>query len=107
MSNASINDQDEPVVNINTQENDLSEHKEGLEPDGMEEGHDITYEEQPYDIIKILVTRRTHVDDEEEDDDDTTANALQKVEKLVRKWIKKDMVKGVVHQIDNNIATEI
>ena len=107
MSNVSINDLDETVVKSNMQKDDSSEQKNGIEPEIMEEGHDIMYEEQPHDVIKILVTRRTHVDDEEEDDDDTTANALQKVEKLVRKWIKKDMVKGVVHQFDNNITTEI
>ena len=95
------------MVNSNTKEDDPSEKNEGIEPKGMEEGHHIASEEHPYNVIKILVTRRTYIEDKEEDEDDTIANALKKVEKLVGKWMKKDMVKRVVHQVDNNITTKI
>ena len=103
----SINDQDETVVNSNMHEDEPSERNEGIGPEGMEEGCDVTYEEQPYNVIKTLVTRRTCIEDDEEDEDYTIATALTTVEKLVGKWMKKDMVKGVVHQVDNSITTEI
>ena len=90
----SINDQDETVVNSNMHEDQPSERNEGIEPEGMKEGHYITYEEQPHNVIKILVTRRTYIEDEEEDEDDTIATALTKVEKLVGKWMKKIWQKG-------------
>ena len=107
MSNVSINDQNEPVVNSNTQEDDPSEQHEVIELEGMEEGYDITCEEQPWDVIKTLVTKKTYIEDEEEDEDDNIANAFKRVEKLVGKWMKNYMVKWVVHQFDNNVTTEI
>lgn len=80
MSDAHINDQDETVVSIDTQEDDPSEQNKGLETEGMEEVNDITCEEKSHNIIKMSVNRRTNVEDEENDEDETIANALKKVE---------------------------
>ena len=89
ISYMSMNDYDEMVVNNNIQEDDPSERNDEIEPEGMEEGCDITHEEHMCNVIKMLVTRRTYIEDEEEDEDDTIATALTKVEKLLGKWMKK------------------
>ena len=93
MSNVSTNDYDIKVANNKMQEDDQSERKVEIEPKGMEEGFDVTYEEQPYNVIKILVTSRTCIEDEEENEDDTIATSLTKVENLVGKLMKKTWLK--------------
>lgn len=60
----------------------------------MEKGHGVTCKEQPYNVLKTLVTRRTHIENEEEDEDNAIATELTKIEKLVGKWMNKTWLKG-------------